>query len=258
MRLRGRVRAWSAAAAGAVVLALLPGPAHAGAAAPDPGQRAGRQQPAAVHYLNLHQCVYYDSGNIRQQQLTTAVPSRDGRFLGGTNVSNTAQTSPVCGPGDGRYLINTPNTRMAALDLTAGRYLNLHQCVYYSANLDDHLTTIVPRGFDFFSTGTNVSNTPETEPWCYAGHSDWLLVDLFSSVKSIDLTAGRYVNLQQCMFYSSRQADHFTTFVPSGDGRFAAGTAVSNTRVTTPACGPGDGNFLPVPLLSGSLPLDLA
>ncbi|MGW5673767.1 hypothetical protein ACWEV4_01505 [Streptomyces sp. NPDC003860] len=188
MRLRGRVRAWSAAAVGAVVLALLPGPAHAGAAAPDPGQRAGRQQPAAVHYLNLHQCVYYDSGNIRQQQLTTAVPSRDGRFLGGTNVSN----------------------------------------------------------------------TPETEPWCYAGHSDWLLVDLFSSVKSIDLTAGRYVNLQQCMFYSSRLADHFTTFVPSGDGRFAAGTAVSNTRVTTPDCGPGDGNFLPVPILSGSLPLDLA
>ncbi|WP_431042655.1 hypothetical protein ACQUSR_12535 [Streptomyces sp. P1-3] len=32
---------------------------------------------------------------------TTVVPGSDGRFATGTNVSNTAETSPSCGSGDG-------------------------------------------------------------------------------------------------------------------------------------------------------------
>ncbi|MFD7598748.1 hypothetical protein ACFV6D_37710 [Kitasatospora sp. NPDC059812] len=53
------------------------------------------------------------------------------------------------------------------------------------------------------------------------------------------------------MYYFDGYRDHLTTFAPSGDGRFKAGTNISNTPDTKPSCGPGDGRYQLIPVLSG-------
>ncbi len=70
--------------------------------------------------------------------------------------------------------------------------------------------------------------------------------------------ASGYLNLHQCVYYSYSAADHFTTVVPSSDGRFATGTKISGTADTQASCGSGDGNFSLVPLLSGVKALSVA
>ncbi|MCE0444802.1 hypothetical protein LT493_04400 [Streptomyces tricolor] len=87
---------------------------------------------------------------------------------------------------------------MLGVDLTAGRYLNLHQCVYYNSFTRDHFTVVVPIDTDF-SAGTNVSNTPDTAPSCADGNGIFQLIPLLSGVKALDQNTGRYVNLQQCV-----------------------------------------------------------
>ncbi|QXE33715.1 hypothetical protein KQY30_04870 [Streptomyces sp. GMY02] len=238
MRRKGSARGWLAAAVGAAALMLVPGPAQAD----------GPRQPARG-YLNLHQCAYYST--TATNFFTTVVPSRDGRFAAGTKVSNTAETKPTCGAGDGNYRVVPERSGVKALDLSAGRYLNLHQCVYYSSALADHYTTVVPGSDRRFAAGSRVSNTADTTPSCGPGGAGYTNIPLLSGVKALDLTAGRYVNLHQCVYFSTSAVNHFTTVVPSRDGRFMTGTKVSNTAETSPSCGPGDGNYDPIALLSG-------
>ncbi|RPF25152.1 hypothetical protein EDD96_7230 [Streptomyces sp. Ag109_G2-6] len=243
MRHQGRIRKWLAAAAGAAaLLSVLHGPA---ATATADGTRT-----LAGNTLNLHQCVYAPTPGA--DYMTMLVPSRDGRFATGTNTSAAPDRSLSCGNGDGNYAPVLPWAALESLDLGAGRYLNLHQCVYYSDLQHDHLTVIVPGRGSGWSAGTNVSDTPDTQVSCGPGRGLYSLVPLLSSVKALDLTAGRYLSLQQCQYYSSHLTDHFSTFLPSGDGRFTTGTKISNTADTTTACGAGDGNYNPIPLLSGA------
>ncbi|MEV7546591.1 hypothetical protein [Streptomyces sp. NPDC089915] len=246
MRHQGRIRKWLAAAAGAAaLLSVLPGPV-ATATAEDRSALAGR-------YLNLHQCVYTTA--FGGDFFTTVVPSGDGRFASGTNTSATADQSLSCGSGDGNFSTLHPWAGFDTLDLNAGRYLNLHQCVYYSDAQRDHVTTVAYLGGGEFSARSNVSDTRDTAPDCGPGRGLYRLVPLLSDVKVLDLTAGRYVNLQQCVYYYGRNGfnDHFTTVVPTTrDGRFTTGTKVSGTVDTAPTCGPGDGNFTLIPLLSGT------
>ncbi|MEU3409630.1 hypothetical protein ABZ766_37585 [Streptomyces sp. NPDC006670] len=243
MRHQGRIRKWLAAAAGAAaLLSVLHGPAATATAAQAP--------PPAGNTLNLHQCVYDPTPGV--DYMTMLVPSLDGRFTTGTNTSATADRSLSCGGGDGNYTPALPWAALESLDLDSGRYLNLHQCVYYSDLQHDHLTVIVPGRGSEWSAGTNVSNTPDTQVSCGPGRGLYYLVPLLSSVKALDLTAGRYLNLQQCQYYSSRLTDHFTTFLPSGDGRFTTGTKISATADSSYTCGAGDGNFTLIPLLSAT------
>ncbi|MFE6747410.1 hypothetical protein ACFVGM_16265 [Kitasatospora purpeofusca] len=240
----------AAFAAAAVSVAALVGPVPTATAA------AAATPPLAGRYLNLHQCVYHGPFLPTSFDLvTTLVPSRDGRFSAGTNISDTPVAAAVCGPGDGTY---EPSVYTAAqgYDLTTGRYLNLHQCVFWSDYDQDHLTTTVGTTDPKFVAGTNVSNTRDSAVFCGGGGTDHP-IPLLSSATPLDLTAGRYLNLHQCMYYYSGFRDHFTTFAPSRDGRFKAGTNVSDTPDTQPSCGAGDGNFQLVPLLSGvkALPL---
>ncbi|MEU9087709.1 hypothetical protein [Streptomyces sp. NPDC048357] len=242
MRLQGRARKWLAAAAAAALLLVVPGPATADG----PRQLAG-------NYLNLHQCVYSSPRVV--DYFTTVVPSRDGRFTTGTATSTAPDQTRSCGAGDGNFTPHHPWAAVQALDLSAGRYLNLHQCVYYSDGQRDHLTTVISLGGGEFSAGTNVSDTPDTAPNCGPGRGLYALIPLLSDVKALDLSAGRYVNLQQCVYYYGAGGfdDHFTTVVPTRrDGRFTTGTKVSNTPDTAPTCGRGDGNFGLIPLLSGT------
>ncbi|GGU93441.1 hypothetical protein ACIG0C_24080 [Kitasatospora aureofaciens] len=145
----------------------------------------------------------------------------------------------MCGPGDGRY---EPNVYTAAepYDLTSGRYLNLHQCMFWSDFDLDHLTTAVGTTDVKFVAGTDVSDTRDTAVSCGGGGTDHP-IPLLSSVTPLDLTAGRYLNLHQCMYYFDGYRDHLTTFGPSGDGRFNAGTNISNTPDTKPSCGRATG-----------------
>ncbi|MFJ3789608.1 hypothetical protein [Kitasatospora sp. NPDC090091] len=239
-----RILPRSAALVGAAAsVAALVGPVPAAGAATAPRPLAGR-------YLNLHQCVFdaFRPGSF--DLMTTVVPSGDGRFSAGTNVSDIVDPSPVCGGGDGTYVPNVYRASQA-YDLTAGRFLNLHQCVYFSPYNRTHLTTVVATTDRKFTAGTNVADTRDTAPRC----SDGGLVDppvpLLSSATPLDLTVGRYLNLHQCMYYFDGRQDHFTTVAPSGDGRFRAGTNISDTPDTRPSCGAGDGQYQPVPLLSG-------
>ncbi|MFD8755612.1 hypothetical protein ACFV0O_32245 [Kitasatospora sp. NPDC059577] len=247
MRLSPRSRA--ALAGAALTVTTLVGPAPAATADTTPPPPAGR-------YLNLHQCVYSAFWSAGFDLMTTLVPSQDGRFSAGTNVSDTPVPAAVCGAGDGNYERNV-YTAAEGYDLTAGRYLNLHQCVFWSDYDQDHLTTTVGTTDYKFFASTNVSDSRDTAPSCGDGGGVDHSVPLLSSATPLDLTAGRYLNLHQCMYYFDRFHDHFTTFTASGDGRFKAGTNISDTPDTKPSCGAGDGNYQLIPLLSGvkALPL---
>ncbi|TDD98178.1 hypothetical protein [Actinomadura rubrisoli] len=236
-------------------------PADASAAGSDLTARPHRPAPAqdarqlAGTYLNLHQCMYYSSSATNH--FTTVIPSKDGRFTAETKVSNTPDTSPTCGNGDGNYGPIPLLSGAKSLDLSTGRYLNIHQCMYYSNSATNHFTTVIPSKDGRFTAGTKISNTPDTSPTCGNGDGNYIPIPLLSGVKTLDLSTGRYLNLHQCMYYSNSATNHFSTVIPSSDGRFTAGTKVSRTQDADPTCGNGDGNYAPIPLLSGvkALPL---
>ncbi|MGW2744949.1 hypothetical protein [Streptomyces sp. NPDC001450] len=238
---QGLLRKWLTAALSAVALSLGPGLADAAAA------------EAPAPYLNLHQCLYYSA--FAADHFTTFVPSGDGRFLAGTNVSGTADRTPRCGGGDGNFGLIPLLSGVKALDLRSGRYLNLHQCTYYSSSADNYFTTVVPSSDGRFAAGTNVSGTADRTPSCGSGDGNYFLVPALSYARALDLTAGTYVNLHQCLYYSAAHTDHFTTV--AGDGPYEAGSNVSGTADTTPACGPGTAAYEPIPLLSGAEALPL-
>ncbi|MFJ5971515.1 hypothetical protein [Streptomyces sp. NPDC093060] len=226
------------AALGVVALSLGPGLADAAAA------------EAPAPYLNLHQCLYYSASASASDHFTTFVPSRDGRFLAGTNVSGTADRTPGCGGGDGNFGLVPLLSGVKTLDLRSGRYLNPHQCTYYSSSADNYFNTVVPSSDGRFAAGTNVSGTADRTPGCGSGDGNYFLVPALSYARTLDLTAGAHVNLHQCLYYSAAHTDHFTTV--AGDGPYAAGSDVSGTADTTPDCGPGTAAYEPIPLLSGA------
>ncbi|WP_251091670.1 hypothetical protein [Streptomyces sp. Caat 7-52] len=241
----------------AVVTAMcaLAGTATA-APAPMP-TRDGETETAASGYLNLQQCVYY-AGPLADHFTTVLTPSGDGRYSTGTELSNAPDTQPTCGPGNGNHVPISLLPGVKALDLHAGRYLNIHQCdYYYSRNTDHFAGFVTPGGDSRYATGTNVSNSPDTGVACGLGNGNHVPYRPLSGVKSLDLTAGRYLNLHQCVYYSESDTSHLTTLVPTSDSRFATGTEVSDTADGRPDCGPGDGDHVLVPLLSSvkSFPL---
>ncbi|AKN71537.1 hypothetical protein QR97_18545 [Streptomyces sp. PBH53] len=120
MRLSSR---FAALAGAALTVAALVGstPASAGAVpdqAGDGGHNAHGQWQRASEYLNLHQCVYFPLVPAGAQRFTTLVPSRDGRFATGTNISNTPNSTPSCGRGDGNFLPIPVLSGVKALPLT--------------------------------------------------------------------------------------------------------------------------------------------
>ncbi|MGP3690341.1 hypothetical protein ACTVZO_37565 [Streptomyces sp. IBSNAI002] len=209
---------------------------------------AGLAAPSG--FLNLHQCAHYAS-SLDDHFSTFLTPGGDGRYSTGTKHAAAADTAAACGPGNGNHVPVTLLHGVRALNLGSGRYLNLHQCDYYRAASTDHFTTLVtPGGDGRYSTGTKVSNTPETGPACGAGNGSHVPNPGFSGVKSLDLIAGRYLNLHQCVYYSERHASHLTSLVPAADTRYATGTNVSDTADTAPVCGPGNGDHVLIPLLT--------
>ncbi|MFH8347649.1 hypothetical protein [Streptomyces sp. NPDC018045] len=240
-----------------LVLAMAAGAWTATAtAAPAPAQDRVAEV-AASGYLNLQQCAYYAS-SLDDHFTTVLTPSGDGRYSTGTQLSSTPDTQPRCGPGNGNHVPIPLLAGATALNLSAGRYLNLHQCDYYrSASTDRFTSFVTPSGDGRYATGTNVSNTPATNVTCGPGNGNHVPNPGLSGVKALDLSAGRYLNVHQCVYYSQRLASHLTSVVPAPDNRYTTGTKVSNTADTRPVCGSGNGDYVLVPLLSSvkSFPL---
>ncbi|GAA0448501.1 hypothetical protein ABZ951_27555 [Streptomyces sp. NPDC046215] len=148
------------------------------------GNTAVAEQPAAQpteRYLNLHQCVYVGSGG----HYTNVLPNTaNTAFNTGTNASNTPDTELSCGPGGGGWSPALANSAVKAFDLTAGRYLNVHQCVYFSAG--QHYTAVLPNTPNAnFNTGTNASLTADTALNCQPGGGGWSLDRLNSAYRSL-------------------------------------------------------------------------
>ncbi|GGN28841.1 hypothetical protein [Streptomyces fuscichromogenes] len=237
-----RTRKWLlAAVVGLTAWAFAPGPA-AGA--------------APARYLNLQQCMYY--WGPAADHFTTVTPSSDGRFKAGTNVSDTKDTAPACGAGDGNFAPVPILSGVTALDLRSGRYLNLQQCTYFSPSAFDYFTTVGGSQDNRFKAGTNVSDTqdPPNDAVCGSGDGNYVLVPSESYTRSLDLTSGKFLNVHQCLFYSAEHTDHDTKYL-GGGGSYSAGSNVSGTADTAPVCGPGAAGYDPIPLLSGvrALPL---
>ncbi|MEU8546317.1 hypothetical protein AB0C81_04830 [Streptomyces roseoverticillatus] len=217
----------AAAIAGAIGLTL-----GSTAVAEQPGPRL------AERYLNLHQCVYVGSGG----HYTNVLPNTaNTAFNTGTNASSTPDTALSCGPGGGGWTPAAANSAVKAFDLAAGRYLNLHQCVYYSAG--QHYTAVLPNTPNVnFNTGTNVSNTADTTLTCGPGGGGWRLLPANSAVQSFDLANNRYLNLHQCVWTSGGQ--YYMGLLPNTpNANFNTGTNASRTADTALSCRPGGGGW---------------
>ncbi|MFE7132277.1 hypothetical protein ACFVIM_15595 [Streptomyces sp. NPDC057638] len=251
----GRARVWLTAAATVATLIVAPGLTATAAGAGSPGPDARRLAPP---YLNIHQCVYYSASATNH--FTTYTPSRDGRFLAGTNASATPDRAPRCGAGDGNYTLVPLLSAARPLDVRTGRYLNVHQCTYFSPSAVNYFSTVVPSGDGRFLAGTNIATTPDAGARCGAGDGNYRLVPAMTGIRTLDLTTGRYVNLHQCVYFSTPNTDHFSTVIGPGGGPYTAGTNVSATADTAPTCGIGSGpaGYVPVPILSGVSALSLA
>ncbi|MBT2510717.1 hypothetical protein J7I98_33795 [Streptomyces sp. ISL-98] len=59
--------------------------------------------------------------------------------------------------------------------------------MYYSSSATNHFTTVVPGGDGRFATGTNVSNTADSQVSCGSGDGNYSLVPLLSGVKALSV-----------------------------------------------------------------------
>ncbi|MDK9496029.1 hypothetical protein QEZ40_000366 [Streptomyces katrae] len=226
------VAAAAAAAAAAAVAGAIGLTLGGAAAAEQPGARL------AERYLNVHQCVYVGSGG----HYTNVLPNTaNAAFNTGTNVSDTPDGALSCGPGGGGWRPAPANSAVKAFDLSAGRYLNVHQCVYFSAG--QHYTAVLPNTPNAnFNTGTNVSDTADTRLSCAPGGGGWRLLPANSAVASFDLADSRYLNLHQCVWTSSGQ--YYMGLLPNTpNANFNTGTNASRTADASLNCRPGGGGW---------------
>ncbi|MFI2363963.1 cadherin-like domain-containing protein [Promicromonospora sp. NPDC019610] len=133
------------------------------------------------------------------------------------------------------------------------RYLNLHECQYYSAQNNDYYNNVVDAG-GAFRAGTNASNTADASSDCGPGGPNYPLMPI-SSVQNIDLLGNRYVNLHQCQYVNRTTSDYYNTWAKSGV--YATGTGSGNNADTAADCGPGTTTWDPVEDWSFAQALDL-
>ncbi|KQV22255.1 MULTISPECIES: hypothetical protein [unclassified Kitasatospora] len=216
--------------AAAVVGALGLTVASAGAAGPAPR--------IVQRYLNIHQCVYVGLG----QHYTNVLPNTaDAGLNTGTKASGSADTVLSCGPGGGGWSLAPANSAVKSFDLSTGRYLNLHQCVYVAGG--QHYTALLPNTPNVnFNTGSNVSDAADTTLKCAPGGGGWRLNAANSAVNSFDLAANRFLNLHQCVW--TTQGQYYMSLLPNTPNlNFNTGSNVSDAADTALKCAPGGGGW---------------
>lgn len=138
-------------------------------------------------FLNLHQCGYaWASGG--SDRSTTMIDSADTAFSAGTDASGTADGAPSCGAGTTARPPRPGTTGVKALDISANRYLHLHQCVWQSISEADRATSLIDTiGEVPFRAGSTASNSASSTLTCGDGGSVYVPGTTFDGVASFDL-----------------------------------------------------------------------
>jgi len=199
------------------------------------GETSGTLPFGRKRYLNLQQCHYLEPGGKRITSLINSISNTS--FLSGTNVSNTADSSPSCAAGDGSFALAAGTTGVKVLDLLDNRYLNLHQC-HYNNPSSNRLTSLID---SIIATnaraGTNMSNTADAAPpTCGAAVAPNFLAAGTIGVEDLDLLDNRYVNLHQCGYHNPVTDERIQSFIGSITAQTRAGTNASNTPDAAPVC----------------------
>jgi hypothetical protein len=213
------------------------------------GSPSGTLAFGRVRYLNLHQCWYWNPSDTHSMYAIGTAFTGTGRDAG-TNVSNVADASPTCGSGSAGATLLADQTASQPIEISTARYLNWSQCRYSSTQNDFYTVGTAFEGVDA-DAGTTSTNEEWELPECGTG-GDLSFNGLNSMIDNFDLTAGRYLNLHQCHYWSSSRtaATVSTGTAYSGTAR-DAGTNVSDTVDVAPACGPGDAAAVHIPGNSG-------
>ena len=159
-------------------------------------------------YLNVHECHYYNGIsdrlflNVDQGQT-------------GTNVSDTMDTTPICGAAaHGGTLVGG---RVSTFDLHTGRYLNLHECQYHFFFTD----RIFLAGNDY--AGTNIGTIVDSVLSCAPIAGSHKLLAAESNIMSLDLAGKRYLNLHECVLQNL--GDHIGITAGGSNGTNASDEA---------------------------------
>ncbi|GAA1033122.1 MULTISPECIES: hypothetical protein [Amycolatopsis] len=193
---------------------------------------------AADRYVNLHQCVYTNGSFLYTNELSTT-PNTS--FNTGTNIADPRDNAARCGAAASGWVADAANTAVQPLDRVRGRFLNLHQCVYSNGNfLYTNLLATTPNSP--FTTGTNLSYTPDSSVGCGPAVSGWTVDAANTAVQSLDLAARRFLNLHQCV-YTNGKFLYTNVLATTPNTAFNTATNVSDTRDTTVRCGPAGGGW---------------
>lgn len=219
-------------------------------------QTVGPLAMGKTRYLNLNQCNFGNSSGI-SNLLTQWVDTSNagGVFDAGTNMSNTAQATPTCGPGADGYVPEPENDAVGAFDLLGHQFLNIDQCMYNNPNAYTTLVDTSNSG-GAFDPGSNASNTAQTTQTCGPGAANYVNVPANSGVSSLDVLDNRYVNLDDCTYNAAQSYNALVASTPNSGGAFDTGTDAANTAQTTLTCGPGAGGYAESAPNSGLLSLD--
>lgn len=223
----------------------------AGLLTQSPSATSGILQVGEPRYLNLDQCNYF--GPTLRDSIVYIVPTTPNTppFSAGSGTGNTAQASPVCGPGAGGFPYQPSNSGVANIPLLGQRYVNLAQCNYYGSSTDS-ITYFVPSTPNApFHASTGASNTTPALPTCGPGAGGYPYQAGNSGITNIDLLGNTVLNLDQCIYYGTT-TDAITYAVPSTpNAGFTAATTASNASPSLPTCGPGRGGYPYQPTNSG-------
>lgn len=216
--------------------------------------QSGLLRNGVKRYLNLHQCDYFNAPGTAH--IVSSVSTATG-FPAGTNVGNSSDSSAECGPANGAFVPFAGGTSVTPLDLLGNRYVNLHQCDYFHGGTSNHMLALGRNTTVFPGTGTNASNAADSVADCEPP-GGWVVFQGGTAVASLDLVGARYLNLQQCDYYTVgvNDANHATTNVPAAV--FSAGTGVSDSPQSQLSCpsSPGVG-WTVLPSASGAESFDM-
>jgi hypothetical protein len=209
---------------------------------------AGRKK-----YINLDMCSYYNASVNDSFQYAVAGHGSGTVFNAGSTASNTAATTPSCGPSSptGGYPFQPANSGVQNISLLGNQYLNLNQCQYTAAE-PDTLTDIITTtpNASKFGAGTHASNQLQTAQLCGVSGDGYTYIAGHSGVQNISLFGNRWLNLEQCSYYESVEGfDRKMNFISGiiGQDPVSAGTMASNTTPSAPTCGSGQSNYTPDP-----------
>lgn len=227
------------------------------------GSTTGMTAFGRKRYLNLHQCVWNDATGTSVPDRTTTLTDAgsNAAWDAGSNVSNTAATSAVCGAGTAPWTPASLLDGAAAYDLLGNRYFNLHQCNWHrtdtpNQDLFSAMTDVSDN--PVWHTGSNSSNTADASLVCGAGNFSYVTSPATQGVQALDLRDRRYLHINQCVYRDTDVLERITHVVNTqSNAAYRTGTTTSNSASLSLSCGTGDPKHALVANMSGTATFDL-